>query len=118
MVSTQLVESCNAVVRGFLKANISMIDFFPHFERMVDSRRRAEQGAEYAARNSVPSINFSYSPVVSRAATEYTPTLFAMFQEQYGRIMEYRLELVQGSASSTTVSFIAYKMHDGQRLDD
>ncbi|CAN1146190.1 Protein FAR1-RELATED SEQUENCE 5 [Linum perenne] len=33
MVSTQLVESCNAVVRGFLKANISMIDFFPHFER-------------------------------------------------------------------------------------
>ncbi|CAN1322228.1 hypothetical protein LINPERPRIM_LOCUS32316 [Linum perenne] len=73
---------------------------------MVDSRRRAEQGAEYAARNSVPSINFSYSPV------------FAMFQEQYGRIMEYRLELVQGSASSTTVSFIAYKMHDGQRLDD
>ncbi|CAN1248476.1 Protein FAR1-RELATED SEQUENCE 9 [Linum perenne] len=85
---------------------------------MVDSRRRAEQGAEYAARNSVPSINFSYSPVISRAATEYTPTLFAMFQEQYGRIMEYRLELVQGSASSTTISFIAYKMHDGQRLDD
>ncbi|CAN1289561.1 hypothetical protein LINPERPRIM_LOCUS20330 [Linum perenne] len=32
--------------------------------------------------------------------------------------MEYRLELVQGSASSTTVSFIAYKMHDRQRLDD
>ncbi|CAN1156658.1 hypothetical protein LINPERHAP2_LOCUS21072 [Linum perenne] len=51
------------------------------FITMVDSRRRAEQGAEYAARNSVPANNFAYSPVVSRAATEYTPTLFAMFQE-------------------------------------
>ncbi|CAN1130765.1 Protein FAR-RED IMPAIRED RESPONSE 1 [Linum perenne] len=35
MVSTQLVESCNAVVRGFLKPNISVIDFFPHFERYI-----------------------------------------------------------------------------------
>ncbi|CAN1177292.1 Protein FAR1-RELATED SEQUENCE 12 [Linum perenne] len=35
MVSTKLMESCNAVVRGFLKPNMSVIDFFPHFERYV-----------------------------------------------------------------------------------
>ncbi|CAN0829130.1 Protein FAR-RED ELONGATED HYPOCOTYL 3 [Linum grandiflorum] len=33
MVSTQLVESCNATVRGFLSHGMSLIDFFPHFER-------------------------------------------------------------------------------------
>ncbi|CAN0903132.1 Protein FAR1-RELATED SEQUENCE 5, partial [Linum grandiflorum] len=33
MVSTQLVESCNATVRGFLSHDISLVDFFTHFER-------------------------------------------------------------------------------------
>ncbi|CAN0905286.1 Protein FAR1-RELATED SEQUENCE 3 [Linum grandiflorum] len=33
MVSTQLVESCNTTIRGFLSHGKSLIDFFKHFER-------------------------------------------------------------------------------------
>ncbi|CAN1120733.1 Protein FAR-RED IMPAIRED RESPONSE 1, partial [Linum perenne] len=33
MVSTQLVESTNSVLRGFLQPNHSLVEFFPHFDR-------------------------------------------------------------------------------------
>ncbi|CAN1790508.1 hypothetical protein LINPERHAP1_LOCUS18850, partial [Linum perenne] len=52
MVSTQLVESTNSVLRGFLQPNHSLVEFFPHFDRMLRSRREAEQNEEYKSRNS------------------------------------------------------------------
>ncbi|CAN1824339.1 hypothetical protein LINPERHAP1_LOCUS30737, partial [Linum perenne] len=42
MVSTQLVESTNSVLRGFLQPNHNLVEFFPHFDWMLRSRREAE----------------------------------------------------------------------------
>ncbi|CAN1158689.1 Protein FAR1-RELATED SEQUENCE 5 [Linum perenne] len=122
MVSTQLVESCNATVRGFLTADKTMVEFFPHFDRMVESRRRAEREAEYASRNSHPLNNYEYSAYCKKAATQYTPKMFAIFQEQYARIQEYELEpITTGEVSDSSprqVSYLCYKMHGNERLDD
>ncbi|CAN1154170.1 hypothetical protein LINPERHAP2_LOCUS19856, partial [Linum perenne] len=49
----------------------------------------AEREAEYAARNSEPLNNFEYSDVVNKVDAQYTPKMFAIFQEQYARIQEY-----------------------------
>ncbi|CAN1290787.1 hypothetical protein LINPERPRIM_LOCUS20855 [Linum perenne] len=62
------------------------------FYRMVESRRRAEREAEYADRNTKLYNNFEYSVVVNKAAVEYTPKMFAIFQEQYARVHEYQFE--------------------------
>ncbi|CAN0899106.1 hypothetical protein LINGRAHAP2_LOCUS20070 [Linum grandiflorum] len=68
MVSTQLVESCNATVRGFLSHGMSLIDFFPHYERMLRSRRETEKLEEFKARNTQSYVAFEYSDVVNKAA--------------------------------------------------
>ncbi|CAN0893439.1 Protein FAR1-RELATED SEQUENCE 5 [Linum grandiflorum] len=94
MVSTQLVESCNGIIRGFLSADKTIIDFFPHFVRMVESRRRVEREAEYHSRRNKPRNNFEYSELVKKAASEYTPKMFAIFQEQFSMIHQYHLEQV------------------------
>ncbi|CAN0883745.1 hypothetical protein LINGRAHAP2_LOCUS14626 [Linum grandiflorum] len=91
MVSTQPAESCNATIRGFLSHGMSLIDFFPHFERMLSSRREAEKLEEFKARNTQPYVALKYSDVIKKAAFVYTPKIFAMFQEQFARIQEYDL---------------------------
>ncbi|CAN0884289.1 hypothetical protein LINGRAHAP2_LOCUS14796 [Linum grandiflorum] len=78
MVSTQLVVSCNATVRGFLGHGMSLIDFFPHFERMLRIRRESKK-LEYKARNTQPYVAFEYSDVVKKAVSLYTPEIFAIF---------------------------------------
>ncbi|CAN1811883.1 hypothetical protein LINPERHAP1_LOCUS26362 [Linum perenne] len=89
---------------------------------MVESRRRAEREAEYASRNSQPLNNYEYSAVCKKAAAQYTPKMFAIFHEQYARIQEYELEpITSGEVSDSSprqVSYLCYKMHGNERLDD
>ncbi|CAN1305103.1 hypothetical protein LINPERPRIM_LOCUS26419 [Linum perenne] len=48
--------------------------------------------------------------------------MFAIFQEQYARIQEYQLEpITSGEVSDSSprqVSYLCYKMHGNERLDD
>ncbi|CAN0859230.1 Protein FAR1-RELATED SEQUENCE 5 [Linum grandiflorum] len=118
MVSTQLVESCNATVRGFLNHGMSLIDFFPHFERMLRSRRAAEKSEEFKARNTQPYVAFEYSDVVKKAAPVYTPKIFAMFQEQFARIQEYELRPGKSIAEPNSLSYVVFKTYRGDRVDD
>ncbi|CAN0891959.1 hypothetical protein LINGRAHAP2_LOCUS17268 [Linum grandiflorum] len=118
MVSTQLVESCNGIIRGVLSADKTIIDFFPHFDRMVESTRRAEKESEYHSRHSKPRNNFEYSGLVNKATSEYTPKMFAFFQGQFSRIQLYHLELVPEHKSEREPVYLLYT-HDGNAgLDD
>ncbi|CAN1124904.1 hypothetical protein LINPERPRIM_LOCUS31359, partial [Linum perenne] len=51
MVSTQLVESTNAVLLGFLQTDHNLVEFSPNFDWMVCSRREVERQEEFKARN-------------------------------------------------------------------
>ncbi|CAN0838684.1 Protein FAR1-RELATED SEQUENCE 5 [Linum grandiflorum] len=118
MRSTQLVESCNSTVRGFLSPDKTIVEFFLHFERLLQSRRRAERDADFAARNTRPCNNFEYSNIVNKAALQYTPKMFAIFQEQYGRVQEYKLQPLVSDMDNGLYSFVVYKLHNDERLDD
>ncbi|CAN1798323.1 hypothetical protein LINPERHAP1_LOCUS21650, partial [Linum perenne] len=85
---------------------------------MVQSRRDAEREADFQARNSVVTNYYPYSPIVCIAAKRYTPTIFAMFQEQYARVLEYKLELISGIVIANGAAYTSYKMHQGQHLDE
>ncbi|CAN1331200.1 hypothetical protein LINPERPRIM_LOCUS35236 [Linum perenne] len=41
-----------------------------------------------------------------------------MFQEQYARVQEYKLELIPGIVVDNGAAYTSYKMHQGQRLDE
>ncbi|CAN1189343.1 hypothetical protein LINPERHAP2_LOCUS39842, partial [Linum perenne] len=91
---------------------------FSHFERMVQSRRTAEREADFHARNSVVTNYYPYIPIVCTAARRYTPSIFAMFQEQYVRVLEYKLELIPSILIENGAAYTSYKMHQGQRLGE
>ncbi|CAN0905838.1 hypothetical protein LINGRAHAP2_LOCUS23894 [Linum grandiflorum] len=109
MVSTQLVESCNRIICGFLSADKTIIDFFPHFDRIIESRRRAEREAEYHSRRSKPCNNFEYNELVNKDASEYTPKMFVIFQEQFSRIQHYHLEQVPEHSTEGEPVYLVYK---------
>ncbi|CAN0898485.1 hypothetical protein LINGRAHAP2_LOCUS19724 [Linum grandiflorum] len=44
--------------------------------------------------------------------------MFAMFQEQYARVQEYKLQPLVSNMDNGLYSFVIYKLHNDERLDD
>jgi len=45
--STQLRESFNAALKNYLKSDLNLVQFFTHFERVVNGKRNNESEADY-----------------------------------------------------------------------
>ncbi|XP_043714901.1 protein FAR1-RELATED SEQUENCE 5-like [Telopea speciosissima] len=82
MRSTQLSESLNSDMKDYLKSTLDIVQFFKHFERVVDAKRANELKAEFDSRNNLPRRVNLVSPVIKQAAEVYTPLTFELFQEQ------------------------------------
>ncbi|XP_042494245.1 protein FAR1-RELATED SEQUENCE 5-like [Macadamia integrifolia] len=83
MRSTQLSESLNGGLKDYLKSTMDVVQFFKHFERIVNDKRAKELKAEFDARNKLPRKMFYMSPVMKQVGEVYTPYAFEQFQEQY-----------------------------------
>jgi zinc finger SWIM domain-containing protein 3 len=83
MRSTQLSESLNADLKNHLKSDLCILQFFQHFERVVEQKRHKELEAEYNARQKLPTLSLKNSPLLKQAAQVYTPAIFKMFQNEY-----------------------------------
>ncbi|CAN0876390.1 hypothetical protein LINGRAHAP2_LOCUS11290 [Linum grandiflorum] len=44
--------------------------------------------------------------------------MFAIFQEQYARVQEYKLQPLVSDMDNGLYSFVVYKLHNDERLDD
>ncbi|XP_043694268.1 protein FAR1-RELATED SEQUENCE 5-like [Telopea speciosissima] len=82
MRSTQLSESLNSDMKDYLKSTLDIVQFFKHFERVVDAKRANELKAEFDSRNKLPRRVNLVSPIIKQAAEVYTPLTFELFQEQ------------------------------------
>ncbi|XP_075674731.1 protein FAR1-RELATED SEQUENCE 5-like [Castanea sativa] len=80
MKTTQLSESFNANLKDCLRTNLNIVEFFTHFERIVNQKRDKELEAEYNSRHKFPKLKLKSSPILNQVATMYTPTLFDLFQ--------------------------------------
>jgi hypothetical protein len=45
--STQLSESLNGNLKAYLKSNLCIVEFFQHFEQVVEQKRQEELKVEY-----------------------------------------------------------------------
>ncbi|XP_043717844.1 protein FAR1-RELATED SEQUENCE 5-like [Telopea speciosissima] len=82
MQSTQFSESLNSDMKDYLKSTLDIVQFFKHFERVVDAKRTNELKVEFDSRNKLPRIVNVMSPVIKQAGEVYTPLIFELFQEQ------------------------------------
>lgn len=103
MKSSQLSESTNAVLRSYLQPDNNILQFLGHFGRVVASRRAAEMEQDFHALDKQPDLCCPFSPVLQCAAKHYTPTVFALFQEEYIHIAHYMVECVPDGPSGLKV---------------
>jgi zinc finger SWIM domain-containing protein 3 len=83
MRSTQLSESVNASIKGFMNANLDIIKFFNRFEDVVEQKRYNELKCEYESCFKVPRLKNQYSHILQQMSKLYTPAVFELFQQEY-----------------------------------
>ena len=66
--STQLSESLNADMRNYLKVDLDIIQFFTHFEQVVDDKCYKEWEAEYNSRQKLPRLKMKRAPMLVQAS--------------------------------------------------
>ena len=79
MKTTQLSESFNADLKDCLRTDLNIVEFFTHFERVVNQKRDKELEVEYNSRYKFPRLKLKSSPMLNQVTTVYTPTLFDLF---------------------------------------
>ncbi|XP_028110324.1 protein FAR1-RELATED SEQUENCE 5-like [Camellia sinensis] len=82
MKSTQLSESLNVDLKEYLRSDYNLIQFFIHFERVLNEKRYKEYEAEYALSYKLPRIKVQVL-MLTQAGDVYTKTIFEEFQDEY-----------------------------------
>jgi zinc finger SWIM domain-containing protein 3 len=62
-----------------------LLDFFNHFERLLEDQRNAELAADYRASQGIPKVPFSV--MLKQAARTYTPKIYEIFEIEYGKFL-------------------------------
>ncbi|CAN1769115.1 Protein FAR1-RELATED SEQUENCE 5, partial [Linum perenne] len=88
MRSSQLSESLNSSLRGYLDTKTNLPTFFGEFSRMLDNKRHEELYQDYLATSRKVTNFFQKSPLVTQAAEVYTPKIFTNFQDEYSNCMD------------------------------
>ncbi|XP_004490690.1 protein FAR1-RELATED SEQUENCE 5-like [Cicer arietinum] len=83
MRSTQLSESLNAHFKSGMKPNVDIIQFFKHFERVVEEKRSNELSYEYESSHKLARLRYELSPILIQMRYVYTHVVFELFQNEF-----------------------------------
>lgn len=73
--TTQISESFNTTSKDYLNVDHDVVQFFMHFERVLNDKRYKELEAEYALCQKLPKVTIPVSMVVN-ARNIYTKAIF------------------------------------------
>ena len=90
--TTQLSESFNAFLRGFLQPDHSLVRFFSHFNIMVQRMRDNHADLDFKAANTRTKNNYPNSQLMRSVVNKYTPSCFAFIHRQYDLSFKYYYE--------------------------
>ncbi|KAK2352440.1 protein FAR1-RELATED SEQUENCE [Trifolium repens] len=90
--TTQLSESFNAFLRGFLQPDHSLVRFFSHFNMMVQRMRDNHAESDFKAANTRTKNNYPNSQLMRSVVNKYTPSSFAFIHRQYDLSFKYYYE--------------------------
>ena len=99
MKTTQLSESFNADLKDCLCTDLNIVEFFTHFERVVNQKRDKELEVEYNSRHKFLRLKLKISPMLNQVAMVYTPTLFDLFHIEVEEVMT--LSILERNVSQT-----------------
>ncbi|KAK4589795.1 hypothetical protein RGQ29_020397 [Quercus rubra] len=94
-----LSESFNVDLKDCLRTDLNIVEFFTHFETIVNQKRDKELEAEYNSRQKFPRLKLKSSPMLNQVATVYMPKLFDLFQTEVEEVMA--LSILERNVSQT-----------------
>ncbi|KAL6127758.1 hypothetical protein ACLB2K_071121 [Fragaria x ananassa] len=117
MEGGHLVESLFNDLRNYLHSDTTVLQFFKHFERVVDERRSKEREASDEMNRYLPGL-MGNVVMLKHASNEYTPRAFEVLQQGYekclnvvvnqcsqnGSLFEYRAK-TYGTTREHSVTF-------------
>ncbi|KAF1884192.1 hypothetical protein Lal_00035259, partial [Lupinus albus] len=83
MRTTQLSESFNVALKNHLKSDLHLVQFFTHFERVVNGKKNNESEVEYESINKLTRLKMVKAAMLVQTSKIYTPIIFEEFQEEY-----------------------------------
>ncbi|KAJ6830163.1 protein FAR1-RELATED SEQUENCE 5-like [Iris pallida] len=81
MRNIQRRENLNSMLKDYLGLKQDLLQFFKHYERIVDEHRQAEVHADFHAAQSASLM--VPSRMLRQAANAYTPAVLDMFQKEF-----------------------------------
>ncbi|KAG8378829.1 hypothetical protein BUALT_Bualt07G0025500 [Buddleja alternifolia] len=82
----------NSVLKRYVSYKHNLLQFFHHFDRLVDDRRHEELKADLRSSQSKPVASFPVE-ILKHAATVYTHEVFELFQEELRKAYDAKIEL-------------------------
>ncbi|XP_058734030.1 protein FAR1-RELATED SEQUENCE 5-like [Vicia villosa] len=113
--TTQLSESFNAFLRHFLQPDHSLVQFFIHFNVMVEKMRDNHADCDFKAANTRPRNNYPNSQLMRSVVAKYTPASFAFIHKQYDLSFKYYYE---EDMSRSSISNRVFKVFTIQLVRD
>lgn len=119
--TTQLSESFNAFLRGFLQPDHSLVQFFSHFNIMVQRMRDNHADLDFKAANTRTKNNYPNSQLMRSVVKKYTPGSFAFIHRQYDLSFKYYYQEDTSKGSELNKFFKVFtigKVDDPDEVDD
>ncbi|XP_072950699.1 protein FAR1-RELATED SEQUENCE 5-like [Typha angustifolia] len=86
-IKTTLVrENMSSMLKEYLNRDLDLLDFFKHYDRIVDEQRTSEIQADLSVHQNIS--QFPSSRMLRQAANAYTPAVFKMFQMEFELSMD------------------------------
>ncbi|RHN75693.1 putative transcription factor FAR family [Medicago truncatula] len=83
MRSTQVSESLNAHFKSCMKPNVNILEFFNHFEIVVEEKRAKELSCVYESSHKLARLAYETAPILIQMGKTYTHTVFELFQDEF-----------------------------------
>lgn len=82
MKGTRFNDSLHSEVRDHLRAEVDIILFLRHVQKVIIDRRRKELEIEYGSRLKLPYFKIK-APILTQASEAYASMIFQLFQEEH-----------------------------------
>ena len=89
MTTTQRGESMNSLMKGYMNATTSLVNFLKAFESALEQRKEATEFARFCEDNKVVSL-ITASPYEKQASELLTKYAFTKTQTQLSQCMSYK----------------------------
>ncbi|KAL0357493.1 UNVERIFIED_CONTAM: protein FAR-RED IMPAIRED RESPONSE 1 [Sesamum calycinum] len=110
MTTTQRSESMNSVLKRYVSYKHNLLQFFHHFDRLIDERRYQELKADLRTCHSTPVASFPVE-ILKHAASVYTLEVFELFQDELRKAYDSQIELCGEIGGAFEYKIIPFRKH-------